>query len=281
MKIAVSSYSYSQCLGQGKDLFWVVEQAARMGFAGIEFTNLPGDKPRDLARALHAAAAKARLPIVSYTIGADLLGDPPAAVQAVKAQLDIAAALGAPVLRHDAAWAPPETCRDESAFDAALPTLADACRRITEYAASLGIRTCVENHGYFVQHSLRCLKLVQAVAHKNFGWLIDLGNFLCADDDPLAATRRLAPYAVHVHAKDFKVTPASAAGEAPGLRSLGGALLAGTAVGEGDVNTRACLGALRASGYEGFLSIEYEGASDCIEGLATGLRNLNAWLAGA
>ncbi|MCY2925457.1 MAG: TIM barrel protein, partial [Planctomycetota bacterium] len=125
MKIAVSSYSYSQCLGQGKDLFWVVEQAARMGFAGIEFVGLPGDEPLELARRLRAAAAKARLPIVSYTVGADLLNDPPAAVAGVRAQLDIAAALGAPVLRHDAAYAPPEKSREESAFDAALPALAD------------------------------------------------------------------------------------------------------------------------------------------------------------
>jgi sugar phosphate isomerase/epimerase len=278
MKIAVSSYSYSQCLAQGKDMFWVVDQAARMGFAGIEFTNLPGNEPLALASRLRDAAAKANLPIVSYTVGADLLSDPAAAVVGVKAQLDIAAALGAPVLRHDAASAPPEKSRDEAVFDAALPALADGCRRITEYAATLGIRTCVENHGYLVQHSRRCLRLVQTVAHSNFGWLIDVGNFLCADDDPVAATRRLAPHAVHVHAKDFKITPASLAGSAPGLRSLGGALLAGSAVGEGNVDTRACLAALRAAGYDGFLSIEYEGASDCLEGLASGRRNLQTWL---
>lgn len=278
MKIAVSSYSYSQCLAQGKDLFWVVEQAAATGFAGIEFTGLPGDKPLDLAKALRAAAAKAGLPIISYTVGGDLLSDPPAGVAGVKSQLDVAAALGAPVLRHDAAWAPPERARDEATFDQALPVLADGCRRITEYAATLGIRSCVENHGYLVQHSRRCKKLLQTVDHKNFGWLIDVGNFLCADDDPVAATQRLAPHAVHVHAKDFHVTPASAAGDAPGLRSLGGALLVGSAVGEGNVNTPACLAVLRQAGYDGFLSIEYEGASDCLEGLAAGLRNLRAWL---
>ena len=269
MRIGVSSYSFGQKLREGKDLFWVVGKAAEMGFDGIEFTGLGGDDPAGLAGKIKDACGAAGLPIASYTVGANLLD--PAAVDGVKAQLEIARALGAPVMRHDAASVPKEEAADEAKFDEVLPALADACREITESGASLGVKTCVENHGFFVQDSVRCEKLVQAVAHANFGWLIDIGNFLCADDDPAAATARMAPYAVHAHAKDFRVTPAEKAGDAEGLRSRGGALLQGTAVGEGDVDVAACVAALRSAGYDGFLSIEYEGAGDCIEGIAAGL----------
>jgi sugar phosphate isomerase/epimerase len=276
MKIGVSSYSYGQKLREGNDLFWAINKAAEQGFEGIEFTGFGGDDPIALAAELKAAAAAMGLPIVSYTVGANLLD--PAAVDGVKVQLDIAAALGAPVLRHDAAGQPKEVAGDDALFDELLPRIADGCRAITEYGASLGIRTCVENHGFFMQHSVRCEKLVKAVDHPNFGWLIDIGNFLCADDDPVAASNRMAPYAVHAHAKDFTVTPADEAGDAAGLRSLANALLVGQAVGEGDVDVPGCIAAMTAGGYDGFLSIEYEGAGDCVEGLATGLANLKTCL---
>ncbi|MCE5325236.1 MAG: sugar phosphate isomerase/epimerase [Planctomycetaceae bacterium] len=276
MKTAVSSYSFSQYLGRGKDLLWAVETAAELGFEGIEFTGLGGEAPEDLAAGLKDACAAFGLPIVSYTVGANLLDKTPAAIEGVKRELQIAAILGAPVLRHDAAWRGPEDSKDEAAFDAVLPQLAEACREITQFAAELGIRTCVENHGYFVQDSVRCAKLARAVGDRNFGWLIDIGNFLCADDDPVVATKRMAPFVVHVHAKDFRVTPAAGSAGKGGLRSRGGALLEGTAVGEGSVDVPACMAALKAVGYSGFVSIEYEGSDDCLKGLAAGLKNLRA-----
>ncbi|MCE5280006.1 MAG: sugar phosphate isomerase/epimerase [Planctomycetaceae bacterium] len=276
MKTAVSSYSFSQYLGRGKDLLWAVETAAELGFEGMEFTGLGGEAPEDLAAGVKDACAAFGLPIVSYTVGANLLDNTPAAVEGVKRELQIAAILGAPVLRHDAAWRGPDQSKSEAEFDAVLPALADACRQITQFAAELNIRTCVENHGYFVQDSIRCEKLARAVADPNFGWLIDIGNFLCADDDPVAATRRMAPFAVHVHAKDFRVTSAAASAGKGGLRSRGGALLEGTAVGEGSVDVRGCVAAIEAAGYNGFISIEYEGSDDCLKGLAAGLKNLRA-----
>ena len=38
---------------------------------------------------------------------------------------------------------------------------------MTEYAAAKGIKTMVENHGFFCQDSDRVEKLVTAVAHPN------------------------------------------------------------------------------------------------------------------
>ena len=65
----------------------------------------------------------------------------------------------------------------------------------------------VENHGFFCQDSVRVEKLVTAIDHPNFGVLLDMGNFLCADDNPTTAVGRLLPYTFHCHAKDFHIKP--------------------------------------------------------------------------
>lgn len=103
---------------------------------------------------------------------------------------------------------------------------------MTEYAAARGIRTMVENHGTFLQDSLRLEQLVAAVDHANFGLLVDMGNFLCADEAPEAAVGRLAPYAFHAHAKDFLYKPCTA--RDPGrtwFATRAGAYLRGTVIG--------------------------------------------------
>ena len=46
----------------------------------------------------------------------------------------------------------------------------------------------------------------------------------------------------------------------------------GTVIGEGDVDLRAVLTTLRAAGYDGWLSIEYEGVGDAKQELEQSLR---------
>jgi sugar phosphate isomerase/epimerase len=291
MKIGVSSYSFAPFIArQGNDLFAAIAKAAEMGFDGIEFIELhpPGadaqaDRPA-YAASVRRACDDAGLPVVCYAVGADFLN--PAGggswrdeVERLKTEIAIAAELAAPCLRHDATRGFGDDHTGPTGFDAAVDTLADACRAVAELAADAGLRSTVENHGFFVQDAERCERLVRRVDHANFGWLIDMGNFLCADDDPAAAVARLVPWAVHCHAKDFHVKSADCADPGGGwFRSRGGNFLRGAIVGHGDVDVPACLSALRAGGYDGVLSIEFEGIEDCVLGLEIGLANLRAYL---
>ena len=59
----------------------------------------------------------------------------------------------------------------------------------------------------------------------------------------------------------------------------GGNYFCGTVVGEGDVPVKQCLRIIKATGYDGFISLEYEGAEDCITGIARGLENVKRILA--
>jgi sugar phosphate isomerase/epimerase len=49
-------------------------------------------------------------------------------------------------------------------------------------------------------------------------------------------------------------------------------------IGEGVVPVGQCLAILARAGYDGFVSIEYEGEEDCIEGISRGLENLKTLL---
>ena len=106
-----------------------------------------------------------------------------------------------------------------------------------------------------------------------------MGNFLCADEDPALAVARLTPYVSHVHAKDFHVKPGTAANPGEGwFCSRGGNYLRGAIVGHGNVPVLQCLRVIKSSGYDGVLSIEFEGLEEPLTGIAMGRENLIRFL---
>jgi sugar phosphate isomerase/epimerase len=288
MKIGVSSYSFSRLVQSGQmTQYDVVAKAREMGFEAIEFAglNVPaGESAESYAQRLRRVCSQAGLPVASYTIGADFLGGGEGAWRAeadrLKGEVKIAGALGVPAMRHDATGGFPRGYHGARGFDDALPILAKGCRAVTEFAADLGIRTMVENHGFFCQDSERVEKLVNGVNHPNFGTLVDIGNFLCADEDPAKAVGRVAPYVFHAHAKDFHVKPGTALNPGTGwFRSRAGNYLRGAIIGHGDVPVAQCIGILKRAGYDSFLSIEFEGMEDVLPAIAIGLENLRRCLA--
>lgn len=287
MKLSVSSYSFQQAIKAGKmTQFDTIAAAHEMGLGAIEFIDLTpvyGVKPtleeqKEYAVKLRAEADRLGMDINAYTIGANLFCEGVAAkeeINRLRGQLDVAALLGAKVMRHDVCYRLGQTGNARS-FDRMLPTLVENIRAVTAYGEKLGIRTCTENHGYIAQDSDRVERLVNAVAHDNYGLLVDMGNFACVDEDSALAVSRVAPYAFHVHAKDFIKHP-FASKVAKGFQSRGCNYLEGCAVGEGDIPVEQCIAILRRAGYDGYVSIEYEGAGDCFEGIKKGIETLRSF----
>ena len=283
MKISVSSYSFRQYLDAGK-LTWeeLPEAAHKIGFQAIEFTNLPGDTHEErlaMAARLKREADARGMEINAYTIGANLFQvtkeAADAEVERLTLQLEVAEALGASVMRHDVVSALTGEGLGRS-FDMMLPVLAENARRVAEAGQRKGIVTCSENHGRVAQDSDRVERLFNAVAHPNYGLLVDIGNFACADEDHAIAVSRVAPYAVHVHAKDFHIYDYERGPIAGAIRTRGQRSLIGCAVGDGDVPVRRCIDILRGVGYQGYFSIEYEGKTDCIDGITRGFNFLSS-----
>lgn len=285
MKIGVSSYSFSNLVKQGTlTEFEIVKKANELGFDVLEFAGLTvpeGETLPSYASKIKKECDFVGIEMGNYTIFADFIngsdGDLNKEIDRLKGEINIAKILGAPGMRHDSTWGFKPGHVGPKSFEAALPILINGCRTVTEYAYELGIKTMVENHGFFCQDSERVEKLINGVNHINFGALIDMGNFLCADEDPTKAVARLLPYVSHIHAKDFHVKSGSGLNPGEGwFCSRAGNYLRGAIVGHGNVPIAQCLRLIKNSGYSGTISIEFEGLEDPLLGIKIGFDNLKA-----
>lgn len=285
MKIAVSSYSFNKLIQKGEIAeFDTIRMAKELGYDGIELVDFykPEEKSLlDYAKELKEEAQRHSLPIVNYCIGASFAregADFEKEVERVKKHVDFAETLGASNMRHDAMGA--EHGKGHfRAFSDCLETIAKGCRLITEYAEKKGIRTMVENHGFICQDPDRMEALYKAVNHPNFGLLADMGNFLCADCDPAYSIGKLREMVVFAHAKDFIVKDANSSDPGTGFfRSRSGNYLRGTIIGHGNVPVKQCIDVLKRADYDGWLTVEFEGMEDTVEGLKINLENLRNYI---
>jgi sugar phosphate isomerase/epimerase len=286
MKIGVSSYCYSSLIGKdGFTLFDAIRHAGEAGFDEIEFTDFEapeGDSMIGYAQKLREACEASNLQVVNFAVGSDFIdgsgGDPAKETARVKGLVDVAHALGARFMRHDTSWNPKDrvACRT---YRDVIRKIVPYIREVADYAEAKGIRTMSENHGYLMQDSCRMEELVIAVGHPNYGLLVDIGNFMCADEASLDALPTAMPYAFHVHAKDFLWK--DGAQERPDdswFPTRQGHHLRGTVLGHGVVSVAQCLRFVKASGYGGTVSLEFEGLESPINAIERGLAFLRKCL---
>lgn len=283
MKYSVSTYSLWRLVTNGEATEEeLISIAAKLGFDGIEFAEIHPPKGADKAKyafELKEECDRVGVTPVNYSIGADLLsGDETVfhgEIARLKNEVDIAVLLGVSGMRHDAASGFSGAERKFKGFDQALPRIIEGYRSVTEYAAKKEIRTMIENHGFFCQDSARVERIITGVGHRNFGLLMDIGNFLCADEAPEKACGLLSPFISHVHIKDFHIKSGNAPAPCNGFfKTRGGNYLRGAIVGHGNVPVLQCLSIIKNSGYDGFLTIEFEGCEEPKTACAWGLENL-------
>lgn len=271
MKIAVSSYSYSQLKNSD---FERIDLAKQMGFEGIEFAEInPGDRDKvEYATELKAYADKVGVEISNYAIGADFINrDVDGEIERLKKEVDIAEILGVKAMRHDASGGPESERFSKTGFEKYLPVLAKGCKAVTEYAKTKGIKTSVENHGFYCQQSDRVEALMKAVDDENFGWLVDIGNFLCADENPLDAVKVGVNYMIYAHVKDFYFADKSVETPEGYFDTRDGNHLCGSVLGDGIVPVEKCVEMIKNSGYDGWVTLEYEGRETPLTAVPKGL----------
>jgi sugar phosphate isomerase/epimerase len=103
--------------------------------------------------------------------------------------------------------------------------------------------------------------------------LLDIRNFLCVDEDPVIAVNKCLPYADVIHFKGFYIRqPYLFPGEG-WLQTLSGKYIRGAIFGHGDLETRHIVRTIKEFGYDGHISIEFEGLEPDKTGTRYGLEN--------
>jgi len=246
---------------------------ASLGVDGVEFVARDqdqGDNPLAWAARMRKRCDALKLKIAGYCVGAELLSNPAdqkSVVAKLKRDVDVACALGTDRLRHDVTHGP----HKGESFTQVLRAVVPAIREVADHAAGCGVVTSLENHGFYLQTAERVEKLIRAVDRKNFGLTLDLGNFLCLNQDPTAATRQLARHAVMVHAKDFHVRNKKAIPSTGWFATPTPIALRGAILGHGTLDLPAQFRILKKAGYAGWVSIEFEGMEPPEQGLSLGV----------
>lgn len=281
MKLGMSSYSLVGAINSGEmSILDVIQWTADQGGEHIELVPMGYtliDNP-DLMEAVVQKVQEVGIEISNYAIGADFLPDSDEEfeqeIARVKREVDTAHQLGVKLMRHDVSFRPPHETSIKQ-FEKDLPKLVEACQRIADYAAQYDIVTSIENHGFYVQGSDRVQRVINCVDRPNFKTTLDTGNFLCVDEDPTVAVKNNIGYASMVHIKDFYHRPASSYNPGEGwFQTTSGSYIRGAISGHGDINLHDVVQVIKQSGYDGYISIEFEGLEECKLGSKIGLDNV-------
>jgi len=279
MRLSVMAYSFAGALARGTmKLPQVLDYIASLGVDAVELMD------RHVAAAgeetVAAALDRLGLSVSCYDlVAADPVQATAAgraeAVAALKQGLEFAARLGAPTaLVVPGRWKP--GVERQAAWDALARDLSE----LGAHAAARGIALTIEDHSLEAATGCTAADLADLCrsAAPYLGVTFDTGNFVFGGQDPLQAWDALAPLVRHVHVKDWERLTEEEADGRPYRRDLGHRPYRGVVLGAGLVPNAAIIERMAASGYRGYLSVEYEGEGDPREGVRTGVEYLRAEL---
>ena len=280
MKSCVSTYSYHPLYNGGFTRFDAIDKTKELGCEGVELVLDEASAPAgtsllDYTRALADHARELGLEVPIYTTGANFfVPEPEREVDRVCRHIDIAAECGIRLLRHDVAYSY-GSYEGVKTYRHVIEKVAPYISQVADYGKSRGVKTCSENHGRLMQDSDRMLELFGAVNNENYGFLCDIGNFGGVDEDCSVAVAKLLELIVYVHAKDVFTKPGMSYNPGRGYNvSRAGNYRRATIFGHGNVPTFQILKAIKNSGYDGFVSLEFEGMEPTMLGIEIGTENL-------
>ena len=288
MKKGISSYCLSPAMKKGASMYEVIDFAKSIGCEHIEFvpfyTPFVVESEHRIDEAyidsVRNKCLDVGLDISTYSVNADLINEDPdvrkSEIARVKLHIDAAERLGLKWMRHDiASFRRPFSSNTPENFEKEFPLMLDGIRTLYEYADKKGIATTLENHGFFCNGADRLIRLITASGCPNLKMTMDVGNFVCVDDDPVAAVKKCLPYAAIIHFKDFYIrdkkrlpgqTEMFNCNNGSWFETLSGKMLRGSILGQGDLEIPTIVEMIKQSDFDGYLSLEFEGMEECHQG---------------
>ncbi|MCL6444156.1 MAG: sugar phosphate isomerase/epimerase, partial [Alicyclobacillus sp.] len=260
MKIALSMWSTHKHWYRGE---WgtvdFLRFAATTGAEGVELLSVFWrDRDREIPQ-IQAALSETGLKVACFSACNNVALTDEAKwreqVKDITDSVDAAVTFGAKVVRVFSG-----DKEGDATFEAARANIIAGLKEGAAYAASKGVTLCLENHGLFAGKADQVLDIIHAVGSDALRSTFDTGNFLLVDESPMDAIGKLKPFVGHVHFKDFLKVPDDYPGET--YRALSGQKYVGKIAGEGEVDLRAILSELKGVGYDGWLTVEFEGQEE-------------------
>lgn len=280
MKLAISMYSYYRTVRDGgMDLPGFIREAKKIGADGVELLDFFYQEVEPERKGALAALEETGLPCPIFSVAQNFAKPLPEEraheLQKIRFGIEEAGHFGAGVVRVFAGDVSPGI-----EFDEARAWIVEGLAEASKLAADAGVKLALENHGKLAGRGEQVRGLIEDVralaGNHALGANPDTGNFLLVDEASHDAIAEVAPLANMVHFKDFAHVGPAHAGHV--YESLGGARYAGAAVGEGVVDLEACVTALRETGFDGWLSIEYEGEEDPLDAVPRCVANARRYL---
>jgi sugar phosphate isomerase/epimerase len=220
LKPALNAYSFLELLNEnmkdatkGIDLFGVCDFCAKQNIEAVDLTGyfFPGypKAPADSYVNRMKRYSHDRGIVISGTGVRNDFATADKAVRAAGVQLtrdwiEVAARLGAPVIRVFAGPQSPHKDWQGAAGNAKREDvetwMAEALRECAEHGEKFGIIVAVQNHSDFLNTGSEHLSLLKRVDHPWCGPLVDTGKYLTAD--PYADIALMVPYAVSWQIKE-------------------------------------------------------------------------------
>ncbi|MCI8631954.1 MAG: sugar phosphate isomerase/epimerase [Lachnospiraceae bacterium] len=299
MQYGFSNYSFWSLLESGAlSLEGLFEWLHQNGCDHVELADFALDLHQPgMPERVAELAALHQLSISAYSAGSSIAQLEGQAYEAelarLKGEIDIAHRAGAPLLRSDLVKVLTQRdATDIEEYERLFPIMVKSAQALADYAAQYGMEVTVENHGTLMNGGDRVRRLILAVDRPNYGCTLDVGNAVCVDEDPLVCVQTLLPFAKRIHIKDFYIREDAYAigarfkdgyevGGGPRVLGNGSWLttkhkryLRGAIVGHGDLALRGILQEIVASGYDGHLTIEFEGMEEPMLACRIGMQNL-------
>lgn len=143
-----------------------------------------------------------------------------------------------------------------------LIQLKEAFEEVASFAFPKGISLAIENHGGITTTVEDLERIFSVIDSLNVGLNYDPANFFYYGEDPIKALEAFKDKIIYAHLKDVKIIN--------GKKEY-------CAIGDGVIDWKILLPALERY-YEGPVAIEYERASDVVEGTKKSLIALSKWI---
>lgn len=280
MKIGVSMWSYVRAFKDGRlDIPGFIHEAKRAGADGVElldffYRDVVADRVA-AAQALKETGLPCPIFSISQNFAKPTEEERRAQLDKIKFGVDEAVLYGSEVVRVFAG-----DVTEGITFDQARAWIVEGLAEASKYAASKGKRLALENHGTLAGRGEQVRGLIEDVraraGNDALGANPDTGNFLIVNQHSHEAIAEVAKYAYMVHFKDFAPEPKGHTGFA--YSTIDGRKVIGTAVGEGTVDLAKCIKALKDVGFDGWLSVEYEGEEDPLPAVKRSIANARKFM---